>query len=146
MESELFLEWTDYREVPVVEMVTSVIGPTVATISIPASNKVRFSKGIYHTKPLHWWLLIIRKHQCSGLVWYHIVLNKHACLNKCTPTSSSWHHTPTFWWPRPKTQVKNGSEMGAIGWKHLCCSSGLPGLSWMPVNVQGAFIQHYTVF
>ena len=29
--------------------------------------------------------------------------------------------------------------------KHLCRSAVLPGPSWMSVNVQGAFIQRYTV-
>ena len=38
----------------------------------------------------------------------------------------------------PGEWFKNGS-------KHLCCPTGLPGPSWVSVNMQGVFIQHYTV-
>ena len=36
-------------------------------------------------------------------------------------------------------------KMGENGWKNICVVP-LPALIWTSVSVQGAFIQHYTVF
>ena len=45
----------------------------------------------------------------------------------------------------PKKVKKSGERWARLAEKHLWCSSGLPGLTWMAVSMWGAFIQHYTI-
>ena len=71
---------------------------------------------------------------------YRIVLNKRTCLNKCAPgLSGNPHIRLDGIYPQNKWKwVKNG-------WKHLCCSTGLPGPSWVCQHAGSVYSALYRI-